>query len=360
MSINKILCTADLHIDEKYFNQKNLKEGYVDEFSQTTNGDKFKVESNYPSLLGIIERANADDIDMVVIAGDLYGLNDNHYSTIAERLVLGDFLSRINKNIYIMYGNHETRNDLDIFSKFSNITVINDYLETADFKFLSYQTTLSSESVKKFLSKSNKVLFTHAMFDGAKMGNKEFTLYDNRLVLPAAFKQKPGRIIIAGHVHKPQTINDFVFYTGSTDRLDFGEIEDKSFIVFDFKSNAVERIPLTNLRDLHLYTSTFENGKFNPVLPDTIPGLSKLALTIAEEDMPKIPFGALSSFYKIEYINSKPKERRYRSDNHIIKADTVVDKCSNYLSEKYKDSDIKSILQKVESIISQEGEQNGN
>jgi DNA repair exonuclease SbcCD nuclease subunit len=351
----KILCTGDLHIDEKLFDQKVLRNAYLETFYSLSNNPHLTIESQYPSLIEIIEAS--EDVDMVVLLGDIFGLDDNHYSTIAERYLFTDFIWRIKKPIYIIYGNHEVAHDLDSYSKFKHVTVITDYMENEMFKFLSFPSRAAKDSIDKFLSPSNKILFTHAMFSGANMGTGKIIKYDTKFTLPSSFDSLPGKIIITGHVHIPQDINNFIFYVGSTNRLNFGEMEEKSFIILDTDSLYVKRIPLTKIRVLHQYVSTFSNNKFVPPLPNPVLPLSKLTISIAEEDLTKLPYASLSDFYKIEYVNTTPIERRSRSDTHILKGNTVIDKCSNYLNDKHNNSNKESILKKVEEIYTLIGDE---
>lgn len=351
----KILCTGDLHIDEKLFDQKTLRQAYINMNERLTDNSLLNLESQYPSLVEIVE--SSKNVDLVVILGDVFGLDDNHYSTIAERTMFTDFITRIDKPIYVLYGNHEVAHDLDYFSKFKHVAIITSYFEDDTFKLMAFPSHVNKEDIERFFKPSNKILFTHAMFAGANLGNKE-AKYDARFTFPSKYDKAPGKLIIAGHVHIPQTINNFIYYVGSTNRFNYGEVdEEKSFIILDTDTLKINRIPLKLVRKLYQFESKFENGKFIPELPETIPPLSKLKLSVSEKDMAKLPYNILSAFHKVEYINTTPKERKNREDLNILKGNSLLEEARLYLQQKIKDlsaDSIKSILNKIETL-SKEG-----
>ncbi len=79
------------------------------------------------------------------------------------------------------------------------------------------------------------VLLAHASVFGATFGSERRTILGRDLLLPASLYANPAFDYVAlGHIHKHQVLNDapLVVYSGSLERIDFGEEnEDKGFVV---------------------------------------------------------------------------------------------------------------------------------
>ena len=89
------------------------------------------------------------------------------------------------------------------------------------------------------------ILTAHASVQGAQYGNERTVMLGGDLVLSGALVRDPRLDYVAlGHIHKPQNLNPDahppVIYPGSIERVDFGEAkDDKFFVVADVnKGNA--------------------------------------------------------------------------------------------------------------------------
>ncbi len=80
------------------------------------------------------------------------------------------------------------------------------------------------------------VLTAHASVQGAAYGAERLVMIGDDLVLPPALVKRPEFAYVAlGHIHKPQDLNKGgqppVVYPGSIERVDFGEAQDEKFFV---------------------------------------------------------------------------------------------------------------------------------
>jgi exonuclease SbcD len=81
------------------------------------------------------------------------------------------------------------------------------------------------------------LIFTaHASVQGAKYGAERTVMLGSDMVLPGSLVRDPRLDYVAlGHIHKPQNLNEDahppVIYSGSIERVDFGEVEDDKFYV---------------------------------------------------------------------------------------------------------------------------------
>lgn len=83
------------------------------------------------------------------------------------------------------------------------------------------------------------ILTAHASIQGASLGSERTVMLGSDLVLPGSFVKNPRLDYVAlGHIHKAQDLNEGshppVVYSGSIERLDFGEAgDDKFFMIAD-------------------------------------------------------------------------------------------------------------------------------
>ncbi len=80
------------------------------------------------------------------------------------------------------------------------------------------------------------VLTAHASVQGATYGAERLVMLGDDLVLPPSLVKRPDFAYVAlGHIHKAQNLNEGgqppVIYPGSIERVDFGEAEDDKFFV---------------------------------------------------------------------------------------------------------------------------------
>ena len=100
---------------------------------------------------------------------------------------------------------------------------------------------LVSDRVSKLIEQADPdiplILTAHASVSGAKFGSERAVMLGHELVLSGGMVNHPKLDYVAlGHIHKPQVLSGQdshppIVYPGSIERIDFGEKEDKRFVL---------------------------------------------------------------------------------------------------------------------------------
>jgi exonuclease SbcD len=129
------------------------------------------------------------------------------------------------------------------------------------------------------------ILAAHASVQGAKYGSERSVMLGSDLVLSGSLVKDPRLDYVAlGHLHKAQNLNEGfhppVVYSGSIERVDFGEAQDdKFFVIADVKHGhtTIEWRKLDQIRsfiDCSVELTSPEN--ITSRLESTLPGKNKL------------------------------------------------------------------------------------
>lgn len=126
------------------------------------------------------------------------------------------------------------------------------------------------------------ILTAHASVEGAVYGGERSVLLGKDFVLPKSMVADPRLDYVAlGHIHKAQDLNEGahppVIYTGSIERVDFGEVRDEKFFVLadvEKGKTEVEWQKLSGVRPFHDCRLKLENQEQTTeqiisALPDT-------------------------------------------------------------------------------------------
>lgn len=206
----------------------------------------------------IVDLAIKEDVDAVVFAGDAYKTRDPNPT---QQRGFGERIKKLAKAgipVILVVGNHDTpnaqgkANTLDIYSaleidnvwvsrqiqllniltKSGNLQIItlpwlhkNDYKTVGD-KLKSLYNKISTDSPAIFLS--------HAEVEGASYGSEKGMAIANDVTIPLSLLQDKRLAYVAlGHIHKHQVLskNPLVVYSGSPQRIDFGEEKEEKGIV---------------------------------------------------------------------------------------------------------------------------------
>lgn len=105
------------------------------------------------------------------------------------------------------------------------------------------------------------VLLAHLTVAGAEFGSEQIAYIGKDIVLPLdALTRSPFNYIALGHLHKHQVLSErpLVIYSGSIDRIDFGEEkEEKGFVVLEIEKGEGE-IFKTNYKFIPLPARKFQ------------------------------------------------------------------------------------------------------
>jgi len=134
-------------------------------------------------------------------------------------------------------------------------------------------TTWIAEQAKALDPVIPAIMVAHATIHGARYGSERKVLLGRDLVLTSAAVDLPAFAYVAlGHIHKPQVLGAVtpIVYSGSTERIDFGEEkEDKTFVLVDVEAghSALPRFqPITTRKFLTVSATLGEDDPTQTVL----------------------------------------------------------------------------------------------
>lgn len=267
----KLLHLADLHIGMENY-------GRVD----PATGMHTRLLDYLARLDEAIEFGLAEDVDAVLIAGDIYKNrtpNPTHQREFARRVRR---LRQAGLPIVILIGNHDISpaagraHSIEIFDTLAveGVTIADRAaLHRIDTRSGSLQLialpwvtrhslltkdelrlaslleveTMLLQRIENFLRTTAAaldpalpaVLTIHGSIDGATVGAERQIMLGKDLVLPKSFVALPGVDYVAmGHIHKHQSLGEHppVVYPGSIERIDFGEEhEDKGCVLVELE-----------------------------------------------------------------------------------------------------------------------------
>jgi DNA repair protein SbcD/Mre11 len=289
----RILHTADWHVGKRL--------GRIDRSEET---DKV--------LDQVVEVARAEEVDLVIVAGDLFDRGLPPF--VSLRLVLAKLvaLADTGAKVVAVPGNHDSPDLFDVLGphlEHSGVTLVHkplppdkggvvtitsrdgaetarvaafpflheahvvEFMESSDDKHKSYaerirriNTTYSQYLERNPAKNAIDVLVGHFMIDGAIPSGSERELHIGEAYM-ASREAVPHTFHYAalGHIHKPQPApgaEDYARYAGSLMQLDFGEAgQEKSVAVAEVTASGrrnVELIPITAGRELKRVRGTLE------------------------------------------------------------------------------------------------------
>jgi DNA repair exonuclease SbcCD nuclease subunit len=250
-----ILVLGDFHFKPQLGYSDFVKDGRLSEKEEIKNF--------------IIEQSK--DVQDVVILGDLFDSKNNLSSVVKE--VTAFIESFGDKNIYIISGNHEIKNDgstaLDYLAEINkpNWHIVTGLpKKVGDYMFAPYITKnildceTNVEATKKLMGllEDSKYLFHHFSMSGSTTQSGMSTEFFDELVLPYKQLSKKFGLTIGGHIHKDSKITNNVIVSGSIFSQEMGE--DTSKIIFKIiqgeDGEEVRAIPLPGRKIFKLENPT--------------------------------------------------------------------------------------------------------
>jgi exonuclease SbcD len=113
------------------------------------------------------------------------------------------------------------------------------------------------------------ILTAHASIEGASYGNERTIMLGKDVVLPLGLVKDPNLDYVAlGHIHKAQNLNPDahppVIYSGSIERVDFGEAQDNKYFVIAEIEKGQTRVYWHQLKNIRTFIDlqiTLENDQ---------------------------------------------------------------------------------------------------
>jgi len=315
----KILHTSDLHIGHN--------------FSGIDRSDEF--DKFFEFLKETIQKEN---IDLFLISGDIF---DVYFPSNSALKQYYDFLASINVKTIIVGGNHDSANTLKAPKELlnsMNIEVISgaedDYLKIIELDevvvvaipFLREGIlrkidenlnvaikTIYQNALKEAKKYNKKVIATgHLTAYGSKIGDSEREIYVGNLESVGTEIFEGYDYVALGHIHKPQKIKENIYYSGSPLSLSFSENYQKSMILLDTISWAIQKIDVPKFREFVSLEGNFieicekleelKNDSFVEINLSEIPSSSDLT------DIRKINLNIHIIKIQIPYIQKEIKQ----------------------------------------------------
>lgn len=240
----KLLCFADTHIGVKAHGKLDPTTGFNTREIQSLN-----------TLEEVCDYAINNNIEVVIFAGDMYK------NSMPSPSLQDEVNKRIKKvadagiNFLILDGNHDVskmENFVSPLKGFKTFSIKNVYhtrfhneIIIDGYRFVFLPTYHTKEEIEKIVEQTNydlPVIFIGHMSIKDALLN-DWTVADKEVYIDLEiFNKSNVAAVVLGHLHKYQILNSnpLVFYTGSTQRIDFNEErQPKGFVVLDVNGTNV-------------------------------------------------------------------------------------------------------------------------
>ena len=298
-----VIHTADIHIGVENYSRPDPE-------SRTSS----RLQDFLTSFDELVDYAIDEKADLVLVCGDAY--KSRNPTQTHQR----EFVKRISKlakkgiQVFLLAGNHDSPNipgpatTLDIFSTLEienvyvaselkteviktpngNIQIISlPWIRKGDFMSLSEYNQLSNENLNKAIEEKlieglNKeienldsslpsILASHVSVDLAKTSSEKSMTLGKDYILPTkSLANRNLDYVALGHVHRHQVLNDDppVVYSGSLERIDFGEEKDsKGFCAITISTGIDNRNRIESYKFVEVNARRFKT--ISIVIEDT-------------------------------------------------------------------------------------------
>ena len=289
-----IIHTADIHIGVENYSRPDPK-------TRTSS----RLQDFLRSLDELVDYSIDNEADLVLICGDVYKSRNptqTHQREFVKRI---SRLAREGIKVFLLAGNNDSPNvpgpatTLDIFTTLDieNVQIANElntqivqtrngsiqiislpWIRKGDFMSLEKYNQLSNEKFNSAIeekliedldkeianldSSMPSILASHVSVDLAKTSSEKSMTLGKDYLLPTNFLANPKLDYVAlGHIHRHQILNDDppVVYSGSLERIDFGEEKDsKGFCVIDISTSPDKKNRLNSYKFVEVNARRFK------------------------------------------------------------------------------------------------------
>lgn len=410
MTSVKILHFADAHIDM-------VAHGRLD----PDTGLPVRVMDFLAALDQIVDRALAEEVDLVLFAGDAY--KDRSPQPTYQR-EWGRRIMRLSRGgipTVLLVGNHDVArasNRAHTMHEYRTLDVPNIHVadriqlltpaelgvplqiitvpwispsalltrqETAGLSILEVFDHIEEkvgQAIDRLLEQADPavplVLTAHASVEGARYGSERQVMLGHELVLNPGLVRRPGLDYVAlGHIHKHQELNRGdhppAVYPGSIERIDFGEIrEQKGFVLAEIGRGECSWTfePLQTRRFLDFAPDVPEAETFmEDVLrqlpePDEVAGaVCRVQLTYPRDWEPLVDEAAIARRFEealsFQLLKLRTNERRSRlGDTAAVEEMTPLELLETYWRTIDLEEDETAVMQELaREVLSEENDQ---
>ena len=384
----KLLHTADLHIGMTNYSKLDPETGL-----------ESRLLDFFKTLDLMVDYAIQKKLDAFIFAGDAYKTRD---PSPTQQRGFGERIRKITKAgipVVLVVGNHDTpnaegrANTLDIYSalemenvwvsrqpqffniptKSGNLQVLTaPWLHKWEFKTLGDKLPAMYEKINPSTSSGPAILVGHLEVEGASFGSEKGLAIINDVAIPLSLLTNRKLSYVAlGHIHKYQVLakDPPVIYSGSPQRIDFGEEkEEKGFVIVNISTPAqttYDFVPSDARKFLTIRVSLQEEEvepteiilkeiKKHDVENKVVRLIIDIPASVSKEiSMDKIK-KALDSAYFIAGIsrNVERKERTILEGQEEVERLTPIEALQKYFeSKKYSPEKIKQLEKYAASIL---------
>lgn len=230
----KFLHCADLHLDSPFVSKQHLSPSILRDVEN----------SAYESFRKIVDIALREQVDFVIISGDLF---DQHNRTLKAEVFLKEEFERLQKEqifVYIVHGNHDPLSERITSNWPSNVTVFSNKVETyqaitktgdkVHIHGFSYETDASYENkIDDYPTNEDRqaihIGVLHGTYSKSGISDRytEFRLED--------LNKKLYHYWALGHIHKRQQLSDLpeINYPGNIQGRHFKEQGEKGCLIVE-------------------------------------------------------------------------------------------------------------------------------
>ncbi|AVQ33347.1 DNA repair exonuclease [Staphylococcus muscae] len=230
----KFLHCADLHLDSPFVSKQHLSPSILRDVEN----------SAYESFRTIVDIALREQVDFVIISGDLF---DQHNRTLKAEVFLKEEFERLQKEqifVYIVHGNHDPLSERITSNWPSNVTVFSNKVETyqaitktgdkVHIHGFSYETDASYENkIDDYPTNEDRqaihIGVLHGTYSKSGISDRytEFRLED--------LNKKLYHYWALGHIHKRQQLSDLpeINYPGNIQGRHFKEQGEKGCLIVE-------------------------------------------------------------------------------------------------------------------------------
>jgi len=405
-----IIHTADIHIGVENYSRPDPK-------TRTSS----RLQDFLRSLDELVDYSIDNEADLVLICGDVYKSRNptqTHQREFVKRI---SKLARKGIKVFLLAGNHDSPNvpgpatTLDLFPTLDieNVQIANElntqivqtrngsiqiislpWIRKGDFMSLEQYNQLSNEKFNSAIeekliedldkeianldSSMPSILASHVSADLAKTSSEKSMTLGKDYLLPTNFLANPKLDYVAlGHIHRHQILNDDppVVYSGSLERIDFGEEKDsKGFCVIDISTSPNKNNRLNSYKFVEVNARRFKTIQIKIEENDESPN-EKIIAEIEKHDIyetiAQVIIEVNSSRYKeisdrkireslseANFVAAVRKnvitESKNRLGKELHESIPAIEALETYLKERnIDDHKIRQLLEKGQNLISE-------
>jgi len=233
----KFLHAADLHLDTPFIGISNFSKELQRQLQDST----------YQAAKKLFETALAEQVDFVILAGDIF---DDTDSSLKAQMFLRDEFEKLNQaniKVYLIYGNHDYyRNNFAVVKFPSNVTVFGPEVSTVEqitkdgqrvglTGFSYHQQHINQAIGKEYPNRGDfdyQIGILHA-----GVGDDNYAPFQVSDLL-----QKGYDYWALGHIHKRQILHEspMVVYSGDIQGRNQNDITPKGFYIVSVENHVTE------------------------------------------------------------------------------------------------------------------------